>query len=346
MRKQIQQHARVRLAPVVRRTVLGDAPLRVAGAIAPIVDRGAGGGQLLRHPAVEGSDRLLTIEPLGDAGLVGDDEQVIAHIVHELHRLLRSRNPLDLIRRVDVAVVDVEDAVAIEKDRRAAALLRHEFGRGGEAFRDADVDEKAAIAIAAQGAAADEPRQDVAFERGWRRRSFDRLAGEVIDAAVDQGGRKALAARTDRPNEVAVQFDRLVAVGLGDLAQRQGGACAVATRIRHQIEPVEIEPGVAVQQEKIVAEPRQRVDQSPAGAERRRLDREFDPAGEPPFDVAFDQKGDDRLAAVPGEQEEVVKSAPPGLAEQRFEKRRAADVQQGLGRRPGPLAKPGPKSAD
>jgi hypothetical protein len=78
-----------------------------------------------------------------------------------------------------------------------------------------------------------------------------------------------LAARTDRPNEVAVQFDRLVAVGLGDLAQRQGGACAVATRIRHQIEPVEIKPGVAVQQEKIVAQPRQRVDQSPAGASRR-----------------------------------------------------------------------------
>src|SRR5271166_3295753 len=88
------------------------------------------------------------------------------------------------------------------------------------------------------------------------------------------------------------------------------------------------------------------MDESPARAERSRLDRKAYTTGETFFDVACGDKGGNRLMKMSGEQEEVVKSAPPRLAEQRFEKRRAADVQQGLGRRSGPPPEAGPQSAD
>ena len=47
-----------------------------------------------------------------------------------------------------------------------------------------------------------------------------------------------------------------------------------------------------------------------------------------------------------GQQQEVVKTAPPRLAEQDFEKGRSAHVEQGLGRGPGLLAEPRPEPAD
>ncbi len=275
--EEIEEHAGVRLAPGVRRAIGGDASFRMVRAIAPVVDRGAFGGKLLRHPAVERFRSPLPRKvPLATPGLIGDDEDVIAGVVQELHRLLGAADPLDLMRRMDIAVVDVEDSVAIEEDGRPAALARDELGGGGEARRHADVDEKAGIRVALERAAGDETRQDVSLERRRRGRSFEGAAGKIIDPAIDQGGSEALAARADRPDEAAVELDRLIAVGLGDLAQRKRGDRIVLARPDEEVEPVEIEPGVAVQQQKFVPEPRQGVDQGPARAERRRLDRQFD----------------------------------------------------------------------
>ncbi len=70
-------------------------------------------------------------------------------------------NPFDLLGRVDVAVVDIQHPVAIEKDRGAAALRGHKFGSGSERFRHADADEKAGIRIAAKSAPAEKPWQDI-----------------------------------------------------------------------------------------------------------------------------------------------------------------------------------------
>jgi hypothetical protein len=49
---------------------------------------------------------------------------------------------------------------------------------------------------------------------------------------------------------------------------------------------------------------------------------------------------------MPGEEEELVEAASPAFSEKRFQKRRAADVEQRLGRRLCPFAKAGPKPAD
>jgi hypothetical protein len=43
---------------------------------------------------------LLQMKPLGDAGLVGDDEHGIARVVEQLDRLFGAGNSLDLIKRV------------------------------------------------------------------------------------------------------------------------------------------------------------------------------------------------------------------------------------------------------
>src|SRR5271166_2106416 len=150
----------------------------------------------------------------------------------------------------------------------------------------------------------------------------------------------------DRPDEAAVKLDRFIPVRQGDFAQRQRGADAVVARADEEIEPVEVEPSVAVQQQEVVLEARQSVDQSPARAKWHRLDRQFELAGEPPSDVTFGEESDHRLAEMSGEQEEVVKATPPRLAEQGFEERRPADVEQGLGRGLCPVAEPGPQPAD
>ena len=344
--EEIEEHAGVRLAPWVGRAIGGDASFRMVRAIAPVVDRGAFGGKLLRHPAVERFDRLFLVESFGDARLIGDDEDVTAGVVQELHRLLGAADPRDLMRRVDIAVVDVEDSVAIEEDGRPAALARDQFGGGGKARRHADVDEKAGIRVGPERAAGDEARQDVFLERRRRGPSFEGAAGKIIDSAIDQGGSGPLASPADRLDEAALELDRLIAVRLGDLTQRKRGDRIVLARPDEEVEPVEIEPSVAVQQQKFVPEPREGVDQGPARAERRRLDRQFDTGGEPPFDVALGEEGDDRLAEMPGEQQEVVEAAPPRFAQQGLEKGRSADVEQGLGRGLGLFAEPRSKAAD
>ena len=139
--EKIEQHAGIRLAPGMRRAIGGDASLRMVRTIAPIVDRGALGRKLLRHPAVEGLDRVLLVKPFGDPGLIGDDEHVKAGVVQKLHRRLGAADPLDLMRRMDIAVVDVEDPVAVEEDGRTAPPVQR--ARGDETRWRADVDEEA-----------------------------------------------------------------------------------------------------------------------------------------------------------------------------------------------------------
>lgn len=105
--------------PVVRRPILGHAAVRVIGTVTPVVDRSAYRSQLLRHPAVKGGDLPLSVEPSGDTRLIRRDEHVIAGVIEPLHRLSGAVHPIDLARRMNIAVVQVEDAVAVQKGRRS-----------------------------------------------------------------------------------------------------------------------------------------------------------------------------------------------------------------------------------
>src|SRR5208282_1401633 len=81
MLKQIQLHAWIRFAPVMFGPEGCDASLRMKWAIPPVVDRSAGGGQFLRHPAMKRPNRVLPVASLRDAGLIGDDKYIIAGVV-------------------------------------------------------------------------------------------------------------------------------------------------------------------------------------------------------------------------------------------------------------------------
>src|ERR1022692_3261449 len=57
------------------------------------------------------------------AGLVGDDDYVVTGLVEQTHRFRCADNPFKLLGSVDIAVVDIKHAVAIEKRRRTLALI-------------------------------------------------------------------------------------------------------------------------------------------------------------------------------------------------------------------------------
>ena len=120
----------------------------------------------------------------------------------------------------------------------------------------------------------------------------------------------------------------------------------VAPRAGQKIEPVEVEPTVAVEQEKIVLQPVPGVSKGAAGPKRGRRDREFDPTGEALLDPTLRQERADELAPASGNQQDLVKSAPTGFADQRFEKRRSAEVKERLRRGCGYLAGPAAEVSD
>ena len=151
MFEEIDDHARRRLPPGMRRPISLDAPLRMKRAVSPVVDGRAGRGQFPRHPAVQRDDVALAIKPSGDARLVCHDEHIIAGVVETLHGLRRPGDPFDLFWRMDVAAIDVEDAVTVEKDGRTAAAARNDLRRSRERLRGADVDEDPGVRIPAQG---------------------------------------------------------------------------------------------------------------------------------------------------------------------------------------------------
>ena len=94
-------------------------------------------------------------------------------------------------------------------------------------------------------------------------------------SAETSGAPRGRIARTRLP----VEFDRLIAIGRGDLPQGERGGGAVPAPGDEEVEPVEVEPGVAVQEQKIVAQPIARMDERPARPEPGRLDRQIDAAG-------------------------------------------------------------------
>ncbi len=58
--------------------------------------------------------RLVVVAP-ADARLVGDDDHQIAQVIQAPDRLGSAGNPLDVLDRVHIALVDVEHPVAVEE---------------------------------------------------------------------------------------------------------------------------------------------------------------------------------------------------------------------------------------
>src|SRR5205814_631264 len=94
-------------------------------AVARVVDPGALRLQLVQHPAVQLDQIVFGEHAARDAGLVGDDENEVPRVVEPSDRRSRARYPTEALDRADIAVVVVDDAVAIEERGWSAR------GRGG-----------------------------------------------------------------------------------------------------------------------------------------------------------------------------------------------------------------------
>ena len=68
------------------------------------------------HALVAAVNVVEGIQAAADAGLVGDDEDPPAHVVEAADHGLRAIDPLEILAAEDIAVIDVDDAVAVEKE--------------------------------------------------------------------------------------------------------------------------------------------------------------------------------------------------------------------------------------
>src|ERR1700755_438563 len=86
-------------------------------AVADIVDARALRQQLGAHPVVQHVEFGLGEEAARHAGLVGEEEHEIAGVVEPAYRSCRVRHPADALARAHVAVIVIDDAVAVEESR-------------------------------------------------------------------------------------------------------------------------------------------------------------------------------------------------------------------------------------
>src|SRR6185503_2082937 len=111
----LREQAGLRLAAVASHTVACDERLRVVWTVIESVDTRALGGKPRRELVVETPDVVFAVKPARNTRLVGHDKHQVSGIVQEPHCFACTRDDIELIDPVDVAVIDVEDAVAIEE---------------------------------------------------------------------------------------------------------------------------------------------------------------------------------------------------------------------------------------
>jgi hypothetical protein len=118
IRDRLQKHSRLGLAPRVIAAILANAVERVIGAV---IDP-ANGCALLRKSVAHPSGQLLIgifVEvATADTGLVRGDNNGSSHFVGpEAAEFEDSRNKLELIGPMNVAAINVYDAISVEEER-------------------------------------------------------------------------------------------------------------------------------------------------------------------------------------------------------------------------------------
>ena len=121
-----------------------------------------------RQSSPAGRDRRLVEVAASDAGLIGDDENMPSGLGRVADRVPSAVDPLEAVSRADIAVIDVEDAVAV-KEQGSALQQRRDFGlRAGEILRHADIAEVAVPQRSPQAASARQSGQDIGLQRARR----------------------------------------------------------------------------------------------------------------------------------------------------------------------------------
>ena len=73
--------------------------------------------QLCIHPVVQAVHGSLVIVAARDAALIRDDDDEIAVFIRPTDRVDRALHPDEFLRFMEIVHIDIECAVAVEKDR-------------------------------------------------------------------------------------------------------------------------------------------------------------------------------------------------------------------------------------
>ena len=161
---QIQDHSRRRLAPVAGHAVARDGGVFVGGAEAYVIDGAARVTHGLGHAGVQGGEGRLIVEAAGDAGLVGDDEDVPSGFGRGADCGDGAIDPLPAIMRADPAMVVIDGAVPVEEQRGPVELAGQRDGRARAVGGDIDIEEEAGRAQGVQAAGGGELGQELGFQ--------------------------------------------------------------------------------------------------------------------------------------------------------------------------------------
>jgi hypothetical protein len=88
----------------------------MVGAVLERIHSRTAGEKFARHPCVQTRDVRLGIVSVRNTSLIRHDEYEDVRLIARAHRVDGSGHPLNLLGQVDVAMIDVEHTVAIEKD--------------------------------------------------------------------------------------------------------------------------------------------------------------------------------------------------------------------------------------
>ena len=159
-------------------TVLLDASFGVMHAIIERIDECTSYGQLVLHPPMQSHDLILFIVPMTHAGLVGHNDNTIPEIIQTAHGLLRASYPVDLVGSMHIALVDVKNAIAIQKNRWPDAQIEQFLPTLLQCLAQTDVDEVALVDNSSESSFLREGRENVGLNRAGQRTNAmdDRLS--------------------------------------------------------------------------------------------------------------------------------------------------------------------------
>ena len=120
----LQHHARAWFAAVTVDVVGRLAFFDMMWAIINTINFHAVRGELLFHPAGEKGELVFAVITTGNATLIGDDNQQITLLLQVAASVKNTINKIKLFRYRGVAVVDINDAISVEK----AALCNNVIG--------------------------------------------------------------------------------------------------------------------------------------------------------------------------------------------------------------------------
>lgn len=231
--------------------------------------------QLVLHAAMEVPHVGLGVESLGDAGLVGHDDDLVVRVVGvAAHDVDRGGDQLELLRLVQVPRVHVDGAVAVEHGEppRLGERCEHRLGEL-VVLGDADVDEAAGALDGAQRPVADDALEVVALQGELLGHAIESVPVQQVDARVDEAllARALLVERGQGAGGIHV--DRAVALEVMHALDGDDGRDAIGGIGRGGLHggEVRIEPGVPVQDEDPVRLARAERPLHGAAGEQRRV---------------------------------------------------------------------------